>query len=100
MEKGLSEAKVCFDPCDLRELFIVLSFRISGNFPLFHLRDFGQSSAILSSRIWRQFFRHSAIPSYTHQGITQTRQFLPTRNFWPGMDDATTCVVNQPLKSH
>ena len=100
MEKGLSEAKVCFDPRDLRELFIVLSFRISGNFPLFHLRDFGQSSAILSSRIWRQFFRHSAIPSYTHQGITQTRQFLPTRNFWPGMDDATTCVVNQPLKSH
>ena len=73
MEKGLSEAKVCFDPCDLRELFIVLSFRISGNFPLFHLRDFGQSSAIPSSRIWRQFFRHSAIPPFRHSAIPPFR---------------------------
>ena len=77
--EGLSEAKVCFDPCDLRELFIVLSFRISGNFPLFHLRDFGQSSAIPSSRIWRQFFRHSAIPPFLR---TPTRELLRPDNFF------------------
>ena len=79
VEKGHSEAKVCFDPCDLRELFIVLSFRISGNFRLFHLRDFGQSSAIPSSRIWRQFFRHSAIPPFLR---TPTRELLRPDNFF------------------
>ena len=44
----------------------------------------------------------------THQGIVKTKQFLRTRFFWPGMDDATekmikncqACVVNQPLNKY
>ena len=43
-----------------------------------------------------------------HQGIVKTKQFLRTRFFWPGMDDATekmikncqACVVNQPLNKY
>ena len=43
-----------------------------------------------------------------HQGIVKTKQFLRTRFFWPGMDDATekmikncqACVVNQPLDKY
>ena len=44
----------------------------------------------------------------THRGIVKTKQFLRTRFFWPGMDDATekmikncqACVVNQPLNKY
>ena len=44
----------------------------------------------------------------THQGIVKTKQFLRTRFFWPGMDEAAesmikncqACVVNQPLNKY
>ena len=44
----------------------------------------------------------------THQGIVKTKQFLGTRFFWPGMDEAAesmikncpACMVNQPLNNY
>lgn len=44
----------------------------------------------------------------THQGIVKTKQFLRSRFYWPGMDEATeamikncrACILNQPLNKY